>query len=169
MVTRRPLEMRLVHEHASQDYKPWAEFDQERGKKYFDFNQVKKRIEEFTDQKAGRNKGIIADPILLTIHSPNCPDLTLVDLPGITRIPMSGSDQKQDIEKVTKDMAMQYLFYLVMSKMIEPLFYASSPPTPIFPPAMVSRWPDKSIPRVNEPLESSLKLISWTGEPTLKI
>ena len=37
-------------------------------------------------------KGQIKQAILLTIHSSNCPDLTLVDLPGITRIPMSGSD-----------------------------------------------------------------------------
>jgi len=37
VVTRRPLEMRLVHEHAGDDYKPWAEFDQEKGKKYYDF------------------------------------------------------------------------------------------------------------------------------------
>ena len=94
VVTRRPLELRLVHEHAGQDYKPWAEFDQERGKKYFDFNQVKSKIEEFTDNVAGKNKGITKDPILLTIHSPNCPDLTLVDLPGITRIPLANSDQK---------------------------------------------------------------------------
>lgn len=46
---------------------------------------------------------------MLTIHSPNCPDLTLVDLPGITRIPITGSDQKQDIEKITKDMALSYV------------------------------------------------------------
>jgi dynamin 1-like protein len=92
VVTRRPLELRLVHEHAGDEYKPWAEFDQERGKKYYDFAQVKQKIEEFTDKVAGKNKGIIRDPILLTIHSPNCPDLTLVDLPGITRIPMAGSD-----------------------------------------------------------------------------
>jgi dynamin 1-like protein len=56
-------------------------------------------IEQLTDKDAGKNKGlykfvlgIIPEPILLTIHSQNCPDLTLVDLPGITRIPLSGSD-----------------------------------------------------------------------------
>jgi hypothetical protein len=56
-------------------------------------------IEQLTDKVAGKNKGsykfiigIIPEPILLTIHSQNCPDLTLVDLPGITRIPLSGSD-----------------------------------------------------------------------------
>ena len=90
--------MRLVHEIAGDDYKPWAEFDVEKGKKYYDFKQVTTRIEELTDKIAGKNKGIanlkgiINDPILLTIHSPNCPDMTLVDLPGITRIPMSGTD-----------------------------------------------------------------------------
>ena len=84
--------MRLIHENAGSEYKPWAEFDKERGKKYYDFNEVRKRIEEFTDKDAGKNKGIISTPICLTVHSPNCPDLTLVDLPGITRIPMSGSD-----------------------------------------------------------------------------
>jgi dynamin 1-like protein len=45
-----------------------------------------------TDDVAGRNKGIVDDPIILTIYSGTCPDLTLIDLPGITRIPLSGSD-----------------------------------------------------------------------------
>ena len=35
---------------------------------------------------------IIDKPIVLTIYSPTCPDLTLIDLPGITRIQMAGSD-----------------------------------------------------------------------------
>ena len=49
--------MRLVHEQAGEDYKPWAEFDIEKGKKYYDFNEVTKKIEEFTDKVAGKNKG----------------------------------------------------------------------------------------------------------------
>lgn len=44
----------------------------------------------------------------MTIHSNECPDLTLVDLPGITRINLQGTDQKEDIEKVTKDMCIHY-------------------------------------------------------------
>lgn len=36
-----------------------------------------------TDKVAGTKKAIIDDPIVLTIHSAACPDLTLVDLPGI--------------------------------------------------------------------------------------
>ena len=47
---------------------------------------------------AGNNKGIVNDPIKLTIYSADCPDLTIIDLPGITRIDFA--DQK-DVFKVT--------------------------------------------------------------------
>ena len=39
--------------------------------------------------------------IILNIKSHTCPDLTVIDLPGITRIRLKGSDQGEDIEKVT--------------------------------------------------------------------
>lgn len=35
---------------------------------------------------------ILPDPIELTIWSPDCPDLTIIDLPGITLIPLKDSD-----------------------------------------------------------------------------
>jgi len=44
----------------------------------------------------------------LNVFSNSCPDLTLIDLPGITRIPLAQSDQKEDIEKITKNMAATY-------------------------------------------------------------
>ena len=50
------------------------------------------KIEELTDKIAGSNKGIVNSPITLTVYSNDCPDLTLIDLPGITRIPLKGSD-----------------------------------------------------------------------------
>lgn len=58
---------------------------------------------------AGKNKGIINDPITLTVYSNDCPDLTMIDLPGVTRIPLKGSDQPEDIERITKDMAKFYV------------------------------------------------------------
>ena len=73
-----------------------------------DFDQIRKTIEELTNSIAGSNKGIIDNPIILTVYSQDCPDLTLVDLPGITRIPMMNSDQKEDIEKITTEMAQRY-------------------------------------------------------------
>jgi len=51
---------------------------------------VREQIEILTDKVAGTNKNIVDQPITLTIHSHTCPDLTLIDLPGITRIPLPG-------------------------------------------------------------------------------
>ena len=44
-----------------------------------------------TDKVAGSNKGIVDKPMILNIFSRDVPDLTLVDLPGITRIAMEGT------------------------------------------------------------------------------
>ena len=106
--TRRPAELRLIHE-ANENTKPWAEFGELKGKKFFDFEEVRNTIDVLTDKIAGKKKGIVDKPIVISIHSHTCPDLTLIDLPGITRIPLQGSDQGVDIEKVTKKMALRYV------------------------------------------------------------
>eukprot|EP01015_Nassula_variabilis_P025044 TRINITY_DN483_c0_g2_i2.p1 TRINITY_DN483_c0_g2~~TRINITY_DN483_c0_g2_i2.p1 ORF type:complete len:647 (+),score=143.12 TRINITY_DN483_c0_g2_i2:65-2005(+) len=106
VVTRRPLELRLVHTVGAD--KPWAVFEQDKTKKYFDFMEVRQKIDELTDLVAGKKKGIVDDPIVLTVYSAECPDLTLVDLPGVTRIPLAGSDQPKDIERITREMASRY-------------------------------------------------------------
>eukprot|EP00927_Polykrikos_kofoidii_P065991 TRINITY_DN61674_c0_g1_i1.p1 TRINITY_DN61674_c0_g1~~TRINITY_DN61674_c0_g1_i1.p1 ORF type:complete len:803 (+),score=155.41 TRINITY_DN61674_c0_g1_i1:85-2493(+) len=111
VVTRRPLELRLVHlntqDHAENT--AWAVFDALGDKKITDFQEVRKEIDRQTDMVAGQNKGIVNDPIVLTIYATGAPDLTLIDLPGITRVPVKGSDQVEDIEKVTRDMTMHYI------------------------------------------------------------
>lgn len=89
---------------AGEDFKPYAEFPKEGKTKYFDFDKAREKIMELTDKIAGKNKGIVDDPITMTVYSTTCPDLTLIDLPGITRIALANSDQVKDIEKVTKDM-----------------------------------------------------------------
>eukprot|EP01071_Lankesteria_metandrocarpae_P002982 Lankesteria_metandrocarpae@DN2682_c0_g1_i1.p1 len=111
IVTRRPLELRLVHVPESDSREePWSVFDLGGGKthKCTSFVAVKEKIEELTDEVAGKNKGISDDPIVLTVHSKQCPDLTLIDLPGITRVPLKGTDQTDDVERLTRDMAMVY-------------------------------------------------------------
>jgi dynamin 1-like protein len=108
VVTRRPLELRLTHIQEGIDVKPFAYFEELKGQKFTDFTVVRQKIEELTDKLAGSNKNIVDIPIVLNISSPTCPDLTLVDLPGITRIPIKNSGQGEDIEKVTKDMAARY-------------------------------------------------------------
>ena len=43
---------------------------------------------------------------MLTVYSADCPDLTIIDLPGITRIPYG--DQPKNIEEITKKMVTTY-------------------------------------------------------------
>ena len=103
VVTRRPLELRLNH---IQDGKPWAVFDEVKGEKFYDFNKVRETIEKLTDDVCAGEKNIVDKPIVLNVYSQTCPDLTLIDLPGITRVPVG--KQPKNIEEITKKMAIRY-------------------------------------------------------------
>ena len=105
--TRRPLELRLVHNTEAQ--KPYAEFERFPKEYITDFEEVKRKIELLTDKDAGQRKGIIEEPIVLTIVAKTVPDLSLVDLPGITKVPVKGSDHKDDIEELTKGLCRKYV------------------------------------------------------------
>ena len=100
--------MRLIHE-IDPAKKPWATFDEIPGKQFTDFLEVRAKIDELTDSVAGKTKNIVDKPILLHVHSPTCPDLSLIDLPGITRIPLANSGQPNNIEEITKRMALRYV------------------------------------------------------------
>ena len=109
VVTRRPLELRLNHLH-DPNSKPWAVFEEVgKDKKFFDFKEVRRTIDMLTDKVAGTTKNIVDQPIMCQVFSHTCPDLTLIDLPGTTRLPLAGSGQGKDIEKVTKEMALRYV------------------------------------------------------------
>ena len=76
--------------------KEYGEFLHRKGEKFYDFSKIRKEIEEQTARIAGIDKNISDEPISLTIYSPDVVDLTLVDLPGITKVPLKG--QPMDIE-----------------------------------------------------------------------
>lgn len=104
--TRRPLELRL--NHTADDAKPYAIFpDEIPGKKFTNFTEVQDSIIALTDKVCGNNKNIVDKPIVLQVYSNTCPDLTLIDLPGITKIPIAG--QPENIEKVTRAMCHRYV------------------------------------------------------------
>ncbi|KAI0025597.1 Dynamin central region-domain-containing protein [Xylariomycetidae sp. FL0641] len=122
IVTRRPLVLQLisVEEDFSQPeidgaYRnptqarrsEWAEFLHVPGRKYTDFGDVKREIENETARVAGSNKGINRQPINLKIYSPHVLNLTLVDLPGLTKVPIG--DQPADIEKQTRTLISEYI------------------------------------------------------------
>lgn len=63
-----------------------AVFDELPNEKFTNFALVKSTIEKLTDKLCGKNTKIVDSPIILTIYSENCPNLTIIDLPGLTRI-----------------------------------------------------------------------------------
>lgn len=85
----------------------WGEFLHIPGQKFFDFNKIRDEIVKETDSKTGRNAGISPAPINLRIYSPNVLTLTLVDLPGLTKVPVG--DQPRDIEKQIKEMVLKQI------------------------------------------------------------
>lgn len=91
--------------HANEN--EWGEFLHLPGQKFFDFNKIREEIARDTEAKTGRNAGISPLPINLRIFSPNVLTLTLVDLPGLTKVPVG--DQPKDIEKQIKDMLLKYI------------------------------------------------------------
>lgn len=86
-MTRRPLVLQLIHTPASPN-NPFSEYAQfmHIDKRFTDFEEVRKEIETETFRVAGQNKGISKLPISLKIYSPDVLDLTLVDLPGLTKV-----------------------------------------------------------------------------------
>ncbi|XP_055682927.1 dynamin-1-like protein [Lutzomyia longipalpis] len=118
IVTRRPLILQLVYcplddrEHRSAEsgtvnVEEWGKFLHVKNRTYTDFNEIRKEIEMDTDKLAGDNKGICPDPINLKIYSTKVVNLTMVDLPGITKVPVG--DQPEDIEAQIKDLLFKYI------------------------------------------------------------
>ncbi|PKI53394.1 hypothetical protein CRG98_026183 [Punica granatum] len=60
-----------------------------------------------TEEIAGRQKGISNPPLTLMVKKDGVPDLTMVDLPGITRVPVHG--QPENIYKQISEMIMEYI------------------------------------------------------------
>ncbi|KAF5191973.1 Dynamin, partial [Thalictrum thalictroides] len=66
-----------------------------------------KEKEAETDREAGHNNGVSDKQIRLKIYSPNVLDITLVDFPGITKVPVG--DQPSDIEAIIRTMTLSYI------------------------------------------------------------
>ncbi|KAG6381798.1 Dynamin central region-domain-containing protein [Boletus reticuloceps] len=112
IVTRRPLVLQLIHtpipdpSSSPPPYTEWGQF-LHIDKRFTDFNEIRREIEQETYRVAGQNKGISRLPISLRIYSPNVLDLTLVDLPGLTKIPVG--DQPSDIERQIRNLVTEYI------------------------------------------------------------
>nr|CAG4649969.1 EOG090X01UE [Sida crystallina] len=118
IVTRRPLVLQLINspmsdkEHRSAedgtlDLEEWAKFLHIKDKIFTNFSEVLKEVERETERIAGHNKGISHEPITLKVFSTKVVNLTLVDLPGITKVPVG--DQPEDIEKQIHELISSFI------------------------------------------------------------
>ncbi|KAK7794186.1 hypothetical protein R5R35_000481 [Gryllus longicercus] len=118
IVTRRPLVLQLVYcpkgdnqhrsaEDGTLDLEEWGMFMHTKNKIYTDFDEIRTEIENETERMAGKNKCICPEPISLKIYSTRVVNLTLVDLPGITKVPVG--DQPEDIESQIRELVLKYI------------------------------------------------------------
>lgn len=107
IVTRRPLILQLINIPGNAEERPftnivpppagqgfsqeYAEFLHQPGRKFYEFAEVRREIEAETARIAGNNKGINRQPINLKVYSPSVLNLTLVDLPGLTKVSARGA------------------------------------------------------------------------------
>ncbi|KAK6945673.1 Dynamin stalk domain [Dillenia turbinata] len=102
--TRVPLIMRLQN-HSVSETELSLEFN---GKTLqTDETRIIEDIVAATDEIAGNGKGISHAPLTLLVKKQGVPDLTMVDLPGITRVPVKG--QPEDIYEQISNIIFQYI------------------------------------------------------------
>lgn len=117
VVTRCPIILQLLH-FKHEDFPgrkseyalgldEWGVFLHKKDVIYNDFVKIREEIELETDRKAGKNKGMCAEPIVLKIFSTGVLSLTLVDLPGLTKNPVG--EQPPDIEFQIREMVINYI------------------------------------------------------------
>ncbi|CAG5088984.1 Oidioi.mRNA.OKI2018_I69.PAR.g12036.t1.cds [Oikopleura dioica] len=110
--TRRPLKLDLIKVDRTQQvegrvYEEWAVFAHLPDKVFTDWNEVGLEIVRETERLCGNNKNICDTQIGLRVFSPHVVSLTLIDLPGITRVPVG--DQPEDIEDQIVAMVTKYI------------------------------------------------------------
>ncbi|WZZ09699.1 hypothetical protein YC2023_095620 [Brassica napus] len=102
--TRVPLVMRLQRS-SSPEPKIWLEYGDQ--PVYTDEEHIAEAICTATEVIAGTGEGVSDTPLKLYVRKENVPDLTMVDLPGITRNPVN--DQPEDIYEQVSAMIKKHI------------------------------------------------------------
>eukprot|EP01026_Neomeris_dumetosa_P014813 TRINITY_DN1547_c0_g1_i3.p1 TRINITY_DN1547_c0_g1~~TRINITY_DN1547_c0_g1_i3.p1 ORF type:complete len:629 (-),score=120.26 TRINITY_DN1547_c0_g1_i3:174-2060(-) len=104
IVTKRPLLLRLVRteNNGSQEY---GVFQHDPNTKYTVFQEIMDEITHETERHLQQTHQTVSkDPINLTIYSSEVPNLTLVDLPGLTKVRVEGQSERviRDLEDMVR-------------------------------------------------------------------
>ncbi|KAH0553465.1 hypothetical protein GP486_006467, partial [Trichoglossum hirsutum] len=104
MVTRRPIELTLVN--TPEQSSEYGEFPALGLGKITDFTQIQRTLTDL-NLAVPTTDCVSDDPIQLHIHSPNVPDLSLIDLPGYIQV--VGEDQPIELKQKISDLCDKYI------------------------------------------------------------
>jgi len=122
MVTRAPLSLQLIHTPDPSAMR--AEFGDFRHGGWVaadkivltcpdptpdQLAKIRAAIDAQTATRAGTQKGVSTAPILMRLYSPHVPDLSLVDLPGLTMTALTAQGQPKDIKEQIRGMVGSYI------------------------------------------------------------
>lgn len=108
MVTRRPIELTLIHTPTPPGKEPveYGEFPALGLGKITDFKQIQQTLTDL-NLAVPATEAVSNEPIDLRIHSPYVPDLTLIDLPGYVQI--ASMDQPETLKEKIAGLCEKYI------------------------------------------------------------
>lgn len=114
IVTRAPLVLHLIsppefetESDEPQTRKDCATFLHKPDVVYHDFDKVRKEIESQTEILAGDKKNVTDRAIVLNVYTRRLYNLSFVDLPGLTKVPIAG--QPRDIEQKIQSLVLSFI------------------------------------------------------------
>ncbi|RDX42139.1 hypothetical protein OH76DRAFT_1466992 [Lentinus brumalis] len=108
MVTRRPIELTLIHTPATNGQTPqeYGEFPALGLGKITDFSAIQRTLTDL-NLAVPASECVSNEPIDLRIYSPHVPDLTLIDLPGYIQI--ASMDQPESLKEKIAGLCERYI------------------------------------------------------------
>ena len=108
MVTRRPIELTLIHTPATNGQTPqeYGEFPALGLGKITDFSAIQRTLTDL-NLAVPASECVSNEPIDLRIYSPHVPDLTLIDLPGYIQI--TSMDQPETLKEKIAGLCERYI------------------------------------------------------------
>ncbi|XP_060850884.1 dynamin-1-like protein [Rhopalosiphum padi] len=114
IVTRAPLVLHLINptefeigDDNTKKLKDYATFLHKPNVCFTDFDKVRREIEIRTEDLTKGQKNITDVPIVLNIYSKQLYNLSFVDLPGLTKVPVGG--QPKDIEQKIRELVLNFI------------------------------------------------------------
>ncbi|GAB65580.1 dynamin protein [Plasmodium cynomolgi strain B] len=110
IVTRTPIIIQLTNSKSEECYctLTYTDYENNRVEKHVDdFSILNDMLIDVTEEITGGNKCIKETPIIIEIHKSDVLDLTLIDLPGLTKVPVG--NQPQNVEEQIVNLVNKYI------------------------------------------------------------